>query len=425
VSPYRFQKLVKTIRLILESFGFALGALKGNLMRTVLSLLGVTVGIFAIIAVFTIVDSLERSLKESFSFLGERVINVEKWPYGFEGEYPWWKYLNRPQTSHKEYQFLSENLSSHSAITISARRSNVQLKKENNSFGGALLMGVAANYNKVYEVPIEQGRYFSRQEIQNGKSVVIIGHVVARQLFSNSPAIGGRMKIKGMNFIVIGVMREEGESFIGIVSNDENCLIPFEQFKKLYYTRGTYGIGSTIAVKGREDDQDLQRVEGEIKGLMRTIRGLKPKQEENFALNRPEAIARAIGSTFNVIGIAGWVIGSFSILVGGFGIANIMFVSVKERTPIIGIQKSLGAKNYFILMEFLFEAVFLSLFGGSLGMTMVYGLTFFSLGDLELDLTFGNLATGLGVSVLVGVASGIIPAWMASRMDPVVAIRSK
>ena len=168
--------------------------------------------------------------------MGERVINVEKWPYGFEGEYPWWKYLNRPQTSHKEYQFLSENLSSHSAITISARRSNVQLKKENNSFGGALLMGVAANYNKVYEVPIEQGRYFSRQEIQNGKSVVIIGHVVARQLFSNSPAIGGRMKIKGMDFIVIGVMREEGESFIGIVSNDENCLIPFEQFKKLYFT---------------------------------------------------------------------------------------------------------------------------------------------------------------------------------------------
>jgi len=254
--------------------------------------------------------------------------------------------------------------------------------------------------------------------------VAIIGASIANTLFRNRDPVGKIIKIRGMKFQVIGLMKEEGQSFLGFVSSDENCLIPYGLFRKMYYTGSKAGIGSTIAIKGLESDQGLSILENEVKGLMRRVRGLRPTQEDNFALNRPEAIANVIGESFKVIGLAGWIIGSFAILVGGFGIANIMFVSVKERTNIIGIQKSLGAKNYFILYQFLFESIFLSLFGGCAGLLLVFAFSFIQLGTLELSLTINNIILGLGVSVLVGICSGIIPAIIASRLDPVIAIRT-
>nr|MDQ3395451.1 ABC transporter permease [Bacteroidota bacterium] len=178
-----------------------------------------------------------------------------------------------------------------------------------------------------------------------------------------------------------------------------------------------------IAIQGLDQDMGLLNLENEIVGLMRGKRGLKPLEEDNFAVNRTEAIANQINSFFTVIGIAGWIIGGFSILVGGFGIANIMFVSVKERTNLIGIQKSLGAKKFFILNQFLFEAVFLSIIGGSVGIILVFFLTFIPLGDLELSMTFKNILLGLGVSSIIGIVSGIVPAALAAKMDPVAAIR--
>jgi putative ABC transport system permease protein len=191
----------------------------------------------------------------------------------------------------------------------------------------------------------------------------------------------------------------------------------------MYYT-GRDGLEPTIAAKGRDTDVGLVALENEMAGLLRAKRGLKPTQEDNFALNKTEFIQNAIGSIFDVISVAGWVIGGFSILVGGFGIANIMFVSVRERTNIIGIQKSLGARNYFILFQFLFEAVCLSLIGGGSGILLVYILSFVPLGTLDLILSFNNIILGLGVSSAIGVVAGIVPATLAARMDPVEAIRT-
>ncbi|MEO9485668.1 MAG: ABC transporter permease [Ekhidna sp.] len=415
---------MKVFKLIIESFRFAWSALRTNLLRTTLSLLGVTVGIFSIIAVFTAVDSLERSIKDSLNFLGTNNINVEKWPYGFGGPYPWWTYLRRPYVTFDEYRFIKENVDNAKAVAIFTVRGGIIAKYESSSAADLSLLGVVYDHKDVYEIPIEEGRYFTREEANGGSNVAIIGYRTAKELFPNDTPIGKKIKIKGLKYYVIGLIKEEGDSFLGAPSNDDNVYLPYKSFQKIYYSGRRRGVEPRITVKGLTEDVGLVELEAELRGLMRKKRSLKPKEGDNFALNRPEAITNFIGSTFDAISVAGAIIGGFAILVGGFGIANIMFVSVRERTNIIGIQKSLGAKNYFILFQFLFEAVFLSLIGGGVGVLLVYLISFASLGSLDLVLTSGNVILGLGVSAIIGVLSGIVPALMAARLDPVIAIRT-
>lgn len=417
------------VRLILESFRFAWNALKMNILRTVLSLLGVTVGIFAIIAVFTIVDSLEKNVKQSFDFLGSGVIYVNKWPFTADsnGEYRWWDFWKRPNPSYNEFKILEANLKNKSAISIFADASNVVLKRGNNSFYETEFVGGSYGYKDIVELDIADGRYFSPSEVAGARNVTIIGADIADALFPNGEnPIGKEIKIRNKKFFVIGVLKKEGESFLGFESKDTYCLVPYDAFRTMYTTgTGSYNErGSTIAIKGHDEDIGLIELEGEVTGFMRTRRGLKPKEDDNFALNRPEAIANVLSGVFDVFGIAGWIIGGFSILVGGFGIANIMFVSVKERTSIIGVQKSLGAQNYFILFQFLFESVFLSVIGGLGGLFLVMLITFIPMGSLEVTLTLKNIVLGLGVSAIIGTVSGIVPAALAARLDPVIAIRS-
>lgn len=409
-------------RLIWESFRFAMDALKSNLTRTILSLLGVTVGIFAIIAVFTLVDSLEKNIKDSLTFLGSNVVRVDRFPFAAGGQnYPWWRYFRRPPGTYAEFTFLEERLKSAHSVTISAN-TRTTVKSGSNAYEMANLDGVVFNHKDVYDIPIDKGRFFTEMEINAARNVAIIGVKIGNALFPGQSPIGKTFKIKGLNFTVIGVFVEEGEGLFDAPSKDEALLVPYGAFSKLFYV-GKNGIEPIIAAKGLDDDPGLVMLENEMAGLLRAKRGLKPTAENNFALNKSEFIQDAIGSIFAVISIAGGVIGGFSILIGGFGIANIMFVSVKERTGIIGIQKSLGAKNYFILLQFLFEATVLSLIGGLSGLLIVYAATFVSLGNLEIILTFKNILLGLVLSSAIGIISGIIPASLAAKMDPVVAIR--
>lgn len=413
---------MKLLRQLLESFRFAWQALKSNITRTTLSLLGVTVGIFAIVAVFTIVDSLEKGIRDSMSFIGDKVIYVQKWPWGFGGEYQWWKYFQWPEPTYAEYEYLYNNLERASTVAVFDMRSSVTLKNGSSSIQGQV-MGMSYEYNNISDIPVVEGRYFMPLETSNARNVAILGWDLANSLFPGQHAIGKEFKLAGNKFIVIGVQEKKGESLVDFGGNpDKNCFIPFSTFSKLFQTGRRRAV---IVVKGYPQDEGMKEVEAEITGLMRTKRGIKPRDISNFSLNRPEAAAEAISGLFAVLTLAGWVIGSFSILVGGFGIANIMFVSVKERTNLIGIQKSLGAKNYSILFQFLFEAVMLSLVGGFVGIFLVYVLSFIPLGSLQILMLPKNVLLGLGVSSIIGVLSGIIPAMMAARMDPVIAIRAK
>ena len=413
---------MKFLRQLFESIRFAWQALMSNILRTTLSLLGVTIGIFSIVAVFTFVDSMNASISSEIDSFCKGVIYVGKWPWVFSNNFPWWKYMNRPTMKYNEYKYLTDNVKNAQAISILDGKMTT-LKNGNNSME-TRLTGVSYDYNKISDVPIEYGRYFLTNETDNAAFAVILGAEVKEALFPNIvDAVGQTMKINGIKFKVIGTMKKKGEDLLSFGgSPDQRAYIPYTSYSSLFQRDEPE---PDIAMKAFDSDKGQEVLEGEVTGLMRSRRGLKPVQEDNFSINRLDGLTKFFDGIFSSLNIGGIFIAGFSLLVGGFGIANIMFVSVKERTNIIGIQKSLGAKNYFILFQFLFEAVFLSLIGGLVGIFLVWLLSFGDFGSLKLILTYSNMVKGIITATVIGVISGIVPAWLAAKLDPVVAIRSK
>ena len=410
-------------RLIAESFWFAADALRQNKLRTMLSLLGITIGIFTIISVFSAVDTLRNKLQSSVDKLGSNTIFVQKWPWVFGGNFPWWKYVNRPEPSIRDFEALQERLDNVKGISFEASASNRTVKYRSNSVENVSLNAGSQDFNKTWNLDFEEGRYFTESEGKSGAPLVILGADIAQGLFNDEPAVGKQIKVMGRRLTVVGVFKKEGEDMLG-VSQDKNILIPLNLAKGLFDVENE-NYGPSITVRGNEN-VDLEEVESELLGVMRSIHRLKPGAEDDFSLNKATLLSNQLDVMFNMVNIAGWVIGGFSILVGGFGIANIMFVSVKERTNIIGIQKSLGAKNYFILLQFMFEAIALCILGGALGLFLVYLITvvFTYAMDVKIILDMNNVITGISISVIIGAISGFWPAYAASRLDPVEAIRS-
>ena len=405
---------------VYESLIFAYQALRSNIMRTTLSLLGVSVGIFAIVAVFTAVDSLNKNIRSEIdSFAGSGVLYVGKWPWIMQNNYPWWKYLNRPEMKYTEFQFLKDNLKSAKAIAIIDNGRSASATRGSSSMD-VNMTGASYDYNQITSVPVQFGRYFLPIESENALNVVIIGAKVSENM---QASVGDQIKLNGIKFQVIGIIEKKGSDLLSFGGTpDEKVFIPYSTFSAVFQKDKP---APDIAIKAMDDDLGQENLEGEVTGLMRSLRSIKPKQESNFAVNRLDGLNQFFDGIFAALNVAGALIAGFSLLVGGFGIANIMFVSVKERTNIIGIQKSLGAKNYFILFQFLFEAVFLSLIGGLVGIGLVVLLTLIPQDALPLVLSMKNIVTGLIISSFIGILSGIIPAWVAAKMDPVIAIRSK
>lgn len=412
-------------RLIIESFAFAFNSLKVNKLRTILSLLGITIGIFAIISVFTVIDSLERYIRDSLNSLGNNMVYIQKWPWmppEGETEYPWWRYLNRPVPELEEAEELLKRGKTIEDVAFLFGFSRT-VQAGSDQMNNVSIFATDYGLLNVWNLKVEKGRYFTENEMRNGTPVAVIGSEIADKLFSGLDPINQTIKIQGTKFQVIGVYEKMGRDEFG-TSMDKNVHISVTKSFYMIDVRDR-DRGQTICVKAKPN-VDTDKFVAELEGIMRNLRQLKPMEENDFALNEVSLVSNQFDQFFVAFNFAGWIIGGFSILVGGFGIANIMFVSVKERTKIIGIQKSLGAKRYFILLQFIFEAIVLSVIGGIIGLLLVFIGTIIVryVSDFTIVLTVGNIITGLMISSIIGFIAGLLPARSAARLDPVVAMNS-
>ncbi len=413
------------IRLIYESFSFAFNSLKANKLRTFLSLLGITIGIFAIISVFTVIDSLENYIRQSLNALGSNMAYIQKWPWAppeGETEYPWWKYMNRPVPEIGEADDILRRSSTieHAVFFYGFNRT---VQHGSNKIENATVMASTYPLFDVWNLKLGAGRYFTESEMHSGTPVALVGAVVAEKLFPDINPLGQSIKIQGFRFRIIGTYEKTGQDMFG-TSMDNNIHISATQSFYMVDIRNR-DMGQSICVKAKPNVSQ-ERFTAELEGIMRSIRRLQPREENDFAVNEVSIISNQFDQFFIVFNMAGWIIGGFSILVGGFGIANIMFVSVKERTRIIGIQKSLGAKKYFILTEFIFEAVVLSVIGGIVGLMLIFfgTLVVNAVTDFTISLTPANIIRGLLISSVIGFIAGLMPARTAARLNPVEAMNS-
>lgn len=409
-----------------EGIILALQELWSNKLRSFLSLLGIAIGIFCVIAILSVIDSFQHGLKASFNKIGSNVLHVSKESWDFKKiSSDWWKYMRRPNPNYKEYEALKKYIKTADAINIRAVMDGQKLQNRDNVIENVALLGSTYDLARMFDLEIDYGRYFTPEEMQTGRNMVVLGYVLAEALFPNVDyAIGKSVKLKGRKLKVIGVFKKEGESIIGD-GFDEVAVVSYNYFRK-YFNTNNRRMQQSISVRAAEN-VSMEQLTDEMRGVMRGQRHLKPKEEDNFEINNLSLLTGLIDGIFGVVSIAGALIGLFAILVGAFGIANIMFVSVKERTRIIGIKKSLGAKRIYILLEFLVEAILLTLLGGLFGLLLVYLLVVIGnnfIDQFELFLSQRNVIWGMSISVVIGVLAGFIPAFLASQMDPVEAIRS-
>ncbi len=412
------------LKLFRESFIFAFDALRQNKLRTVLSLLGITIGIFTIIAVFSLVDTFRDNLQKSVNKLGNNTIFIQKWPWAFDNDYPWWKYVQRPNPNLHDYEELKKRVQTAQGINYEIWLSRRTIKYKSSVVENVQVSAVSDGYDKIWTLNFQDGRYFTDLESRTGSAIAMVGYDVAEGLFNDvGIANGKKIKVLGHDVTIVGVFTKDGDDLLGI-SKDKSIVIPLNFARNIVDVQ-SQNYGPQVVVKGKNGITEAE-VESELEGVMRSIRRQSPAADDNFSLNKTTLISNQLDSVFEKINVVGWVIGIFSILVGGFGIANIMFVSVKERTNIIGIQKSLGAKGYFIMLQFLIEAILLCIIGGAIGILLVYLFTFAIKGvfDVQVVIYLKNIFLALNISVSIGVISGIVPAYFASILDPVEAIRT-
>jgi putative ABC transport system permease protein len=410
------------LRLLKESFGFAMNALRNNKLRTLLSLLGVTIGIFSIIAVLAAVDSLDKKIKKDLSSLDKNTIYLMRFSFG-PSEIPQWKREQFPNVKYDEYEYLKNSVNQMEQMAFQFFVNRESLKYQSASVSDVNIVPVSHEFIDIQGLEFDEGRFYNESESNSGVPVIVIGNEIATGLFEGSNPIGKNIRLYGQRFSVIGVLKKQGAGMFGD-SNDTSVFIPVNFLRRMYGDNND-AMTPVILIKP-EKGVDMDAFKAELAQKLRNYRGMKTDEIDNFFINVLSGFTDLIDGIVGQMNVVGWIISGFSLLVGGFGIANIMFVSVKERTNLIGIQKSLGAKNRFILFQFLFEAVILSVIGGAVGLLLVWiiSVVLTKALDFEFVLSMSNVFLGTGLAALIGLVSGILPAISAAKLDPVEAIRT-
>lgn len=413
------------LRVFYGAVSQAVGQLLSNRLRTFLSLLGISIGIFCIIGVKAAINSLEDNIRGSFEKLGTDIIYINKMSWTENSPENYWKFQRRPHPSVKDFEVIQKKVKSADKAAFQVILGSKLAKFQNSSVNNVFMLGVSYDYAEMFKVQLEKGRYYSYHEYNYGTNVAIIGHKVAEELFGSVDPIDKTFTIAGRKMRVTGVIASKGRDLFS-PNWDEAVIIPLTSARKFANIRPRKNSlwGTQLMVKAG-DGVKLEKLKDEVTGVLRANRHLKPAEKNDFAINEMSILFALLDNVFVALNLAGLIIGGFALLVGMFSVANIMFVSVKERTSIIGIKKAIGAKKSVILLEFLIESVILCALGGVGGLVGIYGITWILTYFLPFDLylSFGNAMVGVLVSVLVGIVAGMVPALQAANMDPVEAMR--
>ncbi len=411
-------------KVLAESVRQAGQQLVGNKLRTFLSLLGISIGIFCIIGVLSAVNSLQENVSGSLAKLGDDVVYIDKWPWK-DNSNDWWEFFQRPYPDHDDYEALKGKLKTAQTVGYWTVPGSKVLKFNSTSVEGGFLFVTTYELDRIFNIEVGEGRYWSTSEYNSGADKILLGKSLSDQLFQNLNPIGKEIKMAGRKYEVIGVLAPAGDDLINPLDFDDAVMVGYNNAARFTNMKNRNQFGGTVAVKARPG-VEMDRLQDDIRGILRSNRSLRPREDDNFALNELSMTAEAMGNFFGVLNLIGFVIGGFSILVGGISVANIMFVSVKERTSLIGVKKALGARKYIILLEFLTEAIILCVIGGLMGLALVWIITTIitsAIGfDISLNLTYA--VVGVVLSAVIGVLAGVIPASLAAKMDPVEAMRS-
>lgn len=417
----KYYYMLLYLRLLKESLSFAINALRNNKLRTLLSLLGVTIGIFSIIAVLAAVDSLDKKISKDLSSLDKNTIYLMKFNFG-PSEIPQWKREQFPNVKYDEYVGLKNSINNTDQVGYQLFVNHETLKYDSKTVADVNIVPSSFEMVDIDGLSFDKGRFYNESESNSGTAVIVLGYEIAQGLFGDMDPLGKNIRLYGQRFTVIGVIAKQGAGFFGD-SNDTSVYLPANFLRRMY---GDSDAMTPVIVLKPTKGVDMEAYKAEVAQKLRAIRGMKAGEMDNFFINVLSGFTDFIDGILGQMNVVGWIISGFSLLVGGFGIANIMFVSVKERTNLIGIQKSLGAKNRFILFQFLFEAIILSVIGGIIGLLMVWAIAVILTKalDFEFVLSFGNIILGTTLAALIGLISGILPAISAANLDPVEAIRT-
>lgn len=415
--------MIKVLTILWNSFKMAIGELKANKLRTFLSLFGITIGIFCIIGVLATIDSLQSKIKSDLSGFGNNSVYIDKWDYSGGPEYPWWKFVKRPSMKIEEMDFVKKKstLASNMAFVMQTQES---FSYEDNVLKGVNIYGITPEYKKIQSFDVGYGRFLSESDFTRGVPYVVIGYKVAEELYGKADkGVGKTITYNGRKLLVIGVIEKQGSAIINGYDYDKSTIVTHNYMASVY---NPDNLGPVIMVQPKEGITS-KALQEELTGIMRQIRKLSPTQEDNFTCNDVAQFKDQVESVFGAVNQGGWAIAGLSLIVGAFGVANIMFVTVRERTSQIGLKKAIGAKSSSILYEFLLESAFLCIIGGLVGLLLVWLLTLALSSFLPFAITIAPsiIFLAFSICIILGVVSGIIPASIAAKMNPVEAIRTK